>query len=159
MRTLWVIMYTTCVSLIHCLLWIENCNLFCHWFLNKKKKIISFGSGMQWLASRGCKPSHLIYLQVKMSHQVSSLSSFIRSFKKQWSGQSLSITWLSVSTWETERWNNKWCWRSGLWHIESIAGECFFHDACLCYFWLKWMAFSSSFSVLTLKYGYFYGKL
>lgn len=124
-----------------------------------KKIFISFGSGVQWQASWGCEQSHLIYLRVKMSHQVSSLSSFIHSFKKQWSGQSLSITWLSVSTWEAEHWNNKWCWRSGLWHIEGVVGECFFHDAYLDYFWLKWMAFTSSFSVLTLKHDYLYVKL
>jgi len=45
------------------------------------------------------------------------LSSFIHSFRKQWLGQSLPITWLSVSTWEAVHWNKKWCWRSGLWHI------------------------------------------
>lgn len=80
-----------------------------------------------------------------MNHRVSSLSSFIHSFKKQWSGQSLSIIWVSVSTWEAKHWNNRCCWRSGLWHIEGVVGVCFFHDACLHYFWLKWMAFSSSF--------------
>lgn len=117
------------------------------WFATFKKNKKTLGSGMWWLAIKAV--SHHTLFSHRWKWIIGSLPCPHLFIASKSSGQgSLSQLYERQSPWEAKHWNNRCCWRSGLWHIEGVVGECFFHDACLHYFWLKWMAFSSSFQYL-----------